>query len=152
MKKLLLTGIAALSLLYVVGVQTFATTVELPDEMDHLAGAWCTLSLEKPEPGERSYGKHQNEENEEDDECGKDGGIFIWDTGYRYFSPKGDAAICEFTAIQFSRHEGDPGEDDYDVYEVHAKCRSVEDGNVFSEHFEISSSEGALIQQFLPES
>src|SRR5215813_9538247 len=144
MKKTFLTSIAALFL--ATGVQTFATTVELPDEEDGLAGAWCTVSVEKPEPGERTYGKHVNEEDEEDDECGKGGGIFIWDTGYRYFSPKGDVAICEFTAIQFSRHEGDPGADDYNVYEVYAKCRSVKEGNTFSDHFEIASSEGTLIQ------
>jgi hypothetical protein len=45
MKKLLLTGVAALSLLNAVGVQTFTTTVELPDAMDHALAAAVLLAL-----------------------------------------------------------------------------------------------------------
>jgi hypothetical protein len=61
--------------------------------------------------------------------------------------------ICEFTSIKFARHEGNPGEDDYDVFVVRADCkgRISTDGEYFryTELFEISTSESLLSRRFL---
>jgi hypothetical protein len=136
MKKTLLAGVAALSVLCTSAAH--AHDAELPDWM---FGAWCEVNnpaLARALPNNELYSKCEN------------GNLFIFDKGYKYKA----GGSCEFASIKFDRSEGEPSEDAYDVFVVRANCKGIVDVNgnpyLYSEFFEIATSEGQLSRRFLP--
>jgi hypothetical protein len=158
MKKLLLAGVAALSVL-ASAAQTFATKAKLPDEM---LGAWCgQWGYQFPNDDAEHWWRAEDVE-----ECGNRGGVHVRKDGYDYnrFGPQGS---CEFTAIEFSRH-GEPtdhvrpagpnGEIEAeakaeappsDVYLVRATCK--DDAQSWNETYDIQTSDAWLIRWPLAE-
>src|SRR5262249_16108426 len=135
MKKPLLAGIAVL---FVTSCQAplrtaHAHDAELPDQM---FGAWCqtnNLALDRALANNEFYSKCEN------------GYLSIFDKGLKYKA----GGSCEFTSIKFDRSE-----DSYDVFIVRANCKGIVDANgnpyLYSEIFEIATSEGQLSRRILP--
>lgn len=162
MKKLLLAGVAALSLLNVAAAQKSATKAKLPDAM---LGAWCgSWGWQFPDDDAGHLWRTDDVED-----CANRGGVRIRKDGYDYnrFGPQGS---CEFTSIKFRRHGQpkdhvrpmvyDPKKEKYikaeptktppsDVYLVRATCK--DDNGSWYESYEIQTSDDWLIRWPLAE-
>jgi hypothetical protein len=153
MKRLLLAAVAAPALLNVVGTQTFATNLKLPDEM---LGPWCgQWGYQFPNDDAEHWWRADDVEN-----CGNRGGLHVRKGGWDYyrFGPLGS---CKFTKIEFRRHgnstdhvrplgpNGQPEEKPKlekpptDVYLVHATCKFRNKPTY--ENYEIQTSDDWLI-------
>ena len=118
MKKLLLTGIAALFL--ATGTATAQSPkAELPDAM---LGDWC---------GQYAYhftderdAEHwwRNTGDDDDYDCANRGGIRVRKDGWDYarFGPQGS---CKFVSVQLLKDEPTQANRPGDVYRVHADCK-----------------------------
>src|ERR1700757_203666 len=96
MKKLLLAGVAALSVLNMAAAQKSATKTKLPDAM---LGAWCgQWGWQFPDDGDTEHWWRADDV----EDCANRGGVRIRKNGYDYyrFGPQGS---CKFTSIKFLR-------------------------------------------------
>jgi len=150
MKKFFLTSTAAL-LLATGTAHADQPNVQLPD---YILGHWCHDDASSPNDGEEHYYDQEHDCDEWFTHIFRDD-----DGNYGYFTdlimqglkePRAD--YCAFDKIE-SVDVPATGEDDPDVYLVHAKCESLNGVDPpWEERFELMWGEGRLIIQRLADS
>src|SRR5215831_9239605 len=127
MKKLLLTGIAALFL--ATGTAQAAEVAKLPDAM---LGAWCgQWGWQFPDEDAEHWWRTEDVED-----CGNRGGIHVRKDGWDYyrFGPRGS---CKFASVQLLKDEPTEATRPGDVYRVHADCKG--ESETWSEAYDVQT-------------